>query len=310
MKQTYGDNPDLSSRPETQNSPENDAEHGAASGLFDQLRKQQSSARDAPTISAENAADLVTSETQQADPDTNALENEGMVPQARRALISLLRQGVILANQKLKLFELICRYQSDIRQHLANVYLNLVLDEKAGVAFVATRDEPEDLETKALEEDEPVSLIIRRTLSLYDTLLLLVLRAHYQARETSGEQRIVIDVERIDSHLTPFLPLTNSTKTDRKKLNAALQKMVSKRILHSVRGSDDRFEITPIIRYVVSADFLDNMLNEYLQLAKENGIHLAVDDEVSDPVSDEASPLLRESNQQEGSRDNPGVRNE
>ncbi|WP_214040546.1 hypothetical protein [Photorhabdus akhurstii] len=44
--------------------------------------------------------------------------------------------------------------------------------------------------------------------------------------------------------------------------------------MSSVRGSEDRFEITPVIRYVVSAEFLESMLNEYLKMAREKGIEL------------------------------------
>ena len=194
--------------------------------------------------------------------------NDSLPPEARRALVSLLRQGVILASQKSKLFDLICRYQAAVRSHLADVYLKLVLDDRAGVAFIAGLDESDD------GDEEPVSLISRRTLSLYDTLLLLVLRKHYQERESSGEQRIIIDIERIEANLSPFLPLTNSTRSDRKKLSAALRKMVEKHILSSVRGSDDRFEITPIIRYTVNAAFLESMLEEYLRMGQEAGLSM------------------------------------
>jgi len=195
-------------------------------------------------------------------------ENGKMPPEARRALVSLLKNGVILASQKGKLFNSICRYQSAVRSHLTDVYLKLVLDEKTGVAFVAQLDESDD------EDFDAVSLITRRTLSLYDTLLLLVLRKHYQERESSGEQRIIIDIERIEANLSPFLPLTNSMKSDRRKLIAALKKMIEKRILTVVRGSDDRFEVTPIIRYVVNAKFLEQMLEEYQRLAREAGLNM------------------------------------
>lgn len=200
------------------------------------------------------------SETEVNINNSAALNSGTMPPEARRALVSLLRQGVILAGQKSNLFDSICRYQDAVRSHLADVYLKLVLDQRAGVAFIAGLDESD-------VEEEAVSLITRRTLSLYDTLLLLVLRKHYQERETAGEQRIIIDIERIEANLSPFLPLTNSTRSDRKKLDASLQKMVERHILSSVRGSDDRFEITPIIRYVVNAEFLESMLAEYKQLA-------------------------------------------
>ncbi len=153
--------------------------------------------------------------------------------------------------------------------YLLQLFINssLVLDQRAGVAFIAGLDESD------VEEEEAVSLITRRTLSLYDTLLLLVLRKHYQERETVGEQRVIIDIERVEANLSPFLPLTNSTRSDRKKLDASLQKMVERHILSSVRGSDDRFEITPIIRYVVNAEFLESMLAEYKQLAIDAGFN-------------------------------------
>ena len=196
-------------------------------------------------------------------------EKERMPPEARRALVSLLRQGVILARQKAHLFESLCRYQQAVRHHLADVYLKLVLDEKVGLAFVARLDES-DITDADESNDDPVYLITKRPLTLYDTLLLLVLRKHYQEREVAGEQRIIIDVERLEANLAPFLPLTNSSKSDRAKLQSALKKMSQKKIITLVHGSQDRYEITPVIRYVVNAELLESLLEEYNQLAQEN----------------------------------------
>jgi hypothetical protein len=188
-------------------------------------------------------------------------------PEARRALVSLLKQGVILASHKALLFEAVCRYQLQLRQHLADMYLGLSLDEKAGLAFIVQQGEAE-----LNGDDEAVSLISRRTLSLYDTLLLLVLRKHYQERESTGEQRIIIDIERIEASLTPFLALGNSSRADRRKLDVALRKMIERRLLAVVRGDDSRFEITPVIRYVVNAEFLERLLADYQRLADEGGL--------------------------------------
>lgn len=253
--------------------------------LFDQLRKHHAQFECSAQLQVDNAVEsstVFTVEDSQRDEDASLFDDTAaddsnektMPPEARRALVSLLRQGVILYARKAKLFESLCQHQAAVRRHLSEVYLKLVLDERAGVAFVAGIQSEEDDERDNWDDEEPVSLISKRTLSIYDTLLLLVLRKHYQDRETSGEQRIVIDTERIESHLTPFLPLTNSTKSDRKQLSTALQKMVKKKILSPVRGSDDRFEITPVIRYVVNAEFLESMLNEYLKIARENGLWL------------------------------------
>lgn len=258
----------------TQDDVDNNNPASAATDILDRLRVSQSgqesfNQQQAPDIDNPKEAEISSlSNDEQHCASVADSENGKMPPEARRALVNLLKHGVILAAQKGKLFDAVCRYQSAVKSHLADVYLKLVLDEKTGVVFVAQVDESDNDDTDA------VSLITRRTLSLYDTLLLLVLRKHYQERESSGEQRIIIDIERIEANLTPFLPLTNSTKSDRRKLIAALKKMLEKRILTMVRGSNDRLEITPVIRYVVNAEFLEKMLDEYQGLAAEAGLNI------------------------------------
>lgn len=195
---------------------------------------------------------------------------------ARRVLVHLMRQGSVMASQKPKLFEQLCRYELVIRKHLSEVYLQLVLDQKSGVAFVASinsehvgDNEDDGLEDEASDSDESATLIPKRTLSLFDTLILLVLRKHYQDRESAGEQKITIDIDRLESYMTPFLPITDHESKDRKKLLVRVKEMIKRKILSSIRGEEDRYEITPIIRYVVNASFLETMLTEYTALAQE-----------------------------------------
>lgn len=217
----------------------------------------------------------------------SVVHSETMPHDARRVLVHLMRQGSVMASQKSKLFELLCRHESAIRKHLSEVYLRLVLDQKMGVAFVASADYQNekqndfgDINVEPGSEgnsenqddpelDESTTLIPKRTLSLYDTLILLVLRKHYQDRESAGEQKITIDIERLESYLTPFLPITDHASKDRKKLLARVKEMVKRKVLSTIRGADDRYEITPIIRYVVSASFLESMLAEYTLLAQQ-----------------------------------------
>lgn len=222
--------------------------------------------------------------------DPAATHSPSAMPhEARRVLVHLMRQGALMATAKPKLFELLVRHQDSIRRHLAEVYLRLVLDQKMGVAFVASasyQGQPtqdggdvdaalgvsEDGEGEDdLALDESTTLIPTRTLSLYDTLLLLVLRKHYQDRESAGEQKITVDIERLESYLTPFLPITDHGSKDRKKLLARVKEMVKRKVLATIRGAEDRYEITPIIRYVVSASMLQSMVTEYALLAQRAG---------------------------------------
>ncbi|WP_373185907.1 DUF4194 domain-containing protein [Halopseudomonas sp.] len=191
----------------------------------------------------------------------------GMPFEARRALVLLLRQGVVMADSKRLAFEALCRHEGLIAEHLGNMFMRMLLDMKGGIAILLQQDAVEQDE----ETDEASHLINKRTLSLYDTLLLLVLRKYYQERETAGEQKIIIDSERIEALMTPFLPLTYSSRSERRTLNGALALLKDKRLISAVRGDDERFEITSVIRYVVNADFLERLLKEYERLASDSG---------------------------------------
>ncbi|SET50964.1 DUF4194 domain-containing protein [Thorsellia anophelis] len=212
--------------------------------------------------------------------------------EARRALVYLMRHGVVLASQKPKVFNLICRYVEFIRRHLSEVYLQLLLDEKTGIAFIATFESEhtseDDLELEEGESQaEASSLITKRVLTLFDTLILLVLRKHYQERESAGEQKIIIDIERLESYLTPFLPITDHASLERKKLQARINEFKKRKLLSAVRGADDRFEITPLIRYVVSANFLQTLLEEYKSMlgkVQNGSLHDIVKDDNEDEL--------------------------
>jgi len=240
-----------------------------ATAFFDKQRNE---------IAKGNAA-LLENDDQASEPTLSGIETnrqnddlhenqsaQGLPADAKRALVSLMRMGAVVINQKPKLFEQICRYEKLIQQHLSNMYLRLLLDAKAGVALVLQQEVIGD------GEDDIYTLISRRTLSLYDTLLLLILRKFYQQREASGEQRVIVDVDQIETGLTPFLPLTNSARSDRRTLNASLKKMTERKILSSIRAEEGRYEITPVIRYVVNAAYLERLLNEYVNLANESVI--------------------------------------
>jgi len=221
------------------------------------------------TVEAFNAVDEFNEEVVRATPDESVDLKEGALPdEVRKSLVLLLKRGVLLASNKPGDFAVISQHQELVRRYLDNLYLRIMLDEREGLVFVAAIEE---------DEDEHVSLINKRTLSVYDTLVLLILRKHYQEREASGEQKIIIDVDSVTSKMVPFLPLTNSDTADHKKLMASLNKMSERQVIISVRGSGDRYEITPVIRHIASATVLEKMLSDYLLLAKEGGAIERVD---------------------------------
>ena len=190
-------------------------------------------------------------------------EEQDLPDEARRVLVYLLKNSLILQLDNPQLFISLCLYQDEVRAYLRQVYIYLVIDELDGVAFIARSPSEEDA---AEEEQLGLSLIVPRTLTVLDTLLLLILRKHYQERQTAGEEKVMIEVERIETLLTPFTELVNHASKDRKKIVSSLKSFVERKLLFNER-SGERYQITPLIRYVVNAQFLESMLEEYRQLA-------------------------------------------
>lgn len=203
----------------------------------------------------------------QQDKQNAPMQPENMAPrmnmEARRVLVYLMRQGVVLAADKPKVFEAVCQYQTEIRQHLADVFLYLLLDEKNGVAFIAAENHAADDDFWDEDDEETRSLITRRTLTLFDTLVLLALRKHYQERETAGEQKIMVDKDRLLANILPMMQAHEREKLDKSKLSGCLKRFAERKILAKVAGDDERFEITPLIRYVVNTTQLDDFIQAY-----------------------------------------------
>jgi hypothetical protein len=51
---------------------------------------------------------------------------------ARRALVELMRQGVVMAESRRLIFDALCQHRALIADHLADMYLRVLIDEPAG----------------------------------------------------------------------------------------------------------------------------------------------------------------------------------
>ena len=157
-------------------------------------------------------------EIEQLDQNIEQQDNALQLPQqARHALVTLLKYGVILAAQKNKLFDAVYQHQQLLSQYLQQMYLNLFVDERAGMAYIE-----QQVQDETDEDDEVLQLISTRTLTLYDSFLLIILRKFYQERQALGEDQVIIDIDRIDHAMRPFLAMSNYQSRERQKLSGAL----------------------------------------------------------------------------------------
>ncbi len=201
--------------------------------------------------------------------DSEEASEEGLIPhEASRALVYLLRHGVVRSQDKQQIFQSLCKYEEIIATQLKILFLEMLLDKKNGFAMLKQKEGDNEVD----DEEIGSGLIIRYTLSYYDSLVLLMLRKYFKDRENAGEQTVFIDPDQLETMLHPFLSASKSDRMDRKVLHGALKRLKDKKIITQPRGDRERYEILPTIRHVVNVDFLEVMLEEYAVLAEKGKI--------------------------------------
>jgi hypothetical protein len=163
----------------------------------------------------------------------------------RRALVQLLSGPSLDGRRHAKLWPVLLRDEPIIRRRLSELFLDLVLDRDMQVAFTS--------QVAAEELDVPI-LLRRAQLTFIDSVLLLFLRQRLTQAESHGD-RAVVSREEIAENLMLY---ERSASTDRagfvKRINASIEKVKKHNILQKLRGSEDRFEVSPTLKLLFSAE--------------------------------------------------------
>jgi uncharacterized protein DUF4194 len=186
-----------------------------------------------------------------SSPDTATPSNlypgdTGELPwETRRALVQLLVGPSLEARRHPKLWPVLVRDETVIRRRLAELFLNLVMDVDQKVAFTRQAD--------VGDVDSPI-LLRRSPLTFLDSILLLYLRQSLTKADTQGE-RAVVSTEEIQEHLNIYQA---AASTDRagfvKRVHASIEKMKKSNMLQKIRASEDRFEVSPTLKLLFSAE--------------------------------------------------------
>lgn len=185
--------------------------------------------------------------------DSGELELE-----TRRVLVQLLAGPSLDARRHAKLWPVLVRDEALIRRRLSELFLELVMDLDLQVAFTRQADAG-DLET-------PV-LLRRAQLTFLDSIMLLYLRQRLTQADAQAE-RAVISVDEIVEHMSVY---ERSTNTDRagfnKRIQASIEKIKTHSILQRIRASEDRFEISPTLKLLFSAEAIQSLTRTYQRMA-------------------------------------------
>lgn len=186
----------------------------------------------------------------------------GTLPlEARRALCQLLSGPGLDMQRHTQLWPALLRGEAAIRRALSELFLELVLDRDTGVAFTRQADTGE-LDTPTLLRSAPLSFI--------DSVLLLHLRQQLAEADARGQRAVVDDAALIEA-LSVY---EKNVSTDRagfgKRVLAAIGKMKENHILGRLRGSEERYEISPALKLLFSAEDVQALAQVYRRL-REGG---------------------------------------
>lgn len=186
-------------------------------------------------------------------------------PDLSLVVISLMK-GVIEQSADPRLWSMLLKLQSRVREFVSILALDLSIDESEGYAFLRSRAE---------EDGEAVPrLVVRRPLSFQVSLLLALLRRKMLETEAAaGATRLVLTTEEITELLRVFLKDTTNEAKLVQGIEELIGKVVSLGFLRKLKTSDpgsDAYEVRRILKAFVDAQWLadfDLRLADYGALA-------------------------------------------
>ncbi|MGO2080928.1 DUF4194 domain-containing protein [Glutamicibacter arilaitensis] len=175
---------------------------------------------------------------------------------SRRVLVQLVKGPYLSAERHPEAWKVLLTDTAALRTRLADLFLDLVFDESLGVAFV--RNAPQG-------EVEAPQVVRTMPLTFMDSALLLFLRR--ELLRGSGASRVFIGRDEVYDHLNSYRSVDTTDEAGfRKRVDSAWAKMLKHSLLVRT-DTEDRVEISPILRLVFSTEQIQAVQEEYQRLA-------------------------------------------
>lgn len=188
------------------------------------------------------------------------LGDTGSLPiDTRRVLVQLLLGPSVDARRQTKLWPVLLRDEAVIRSRMHELFLEVVIDHEQQVAF--TR--------QVTSEELEVPILLRKaSLTFLETALLLFLRQRLTQADAQGD-RAVVSLAEMQEHLGVFERDNNPdhAKFGRQVVNA-VDKAKKLSLLQRIRSSDERYEVSPTLKLLFSAEEIQQLTRTYGQLAQ------------------------------------------
>jgi Domain of unknown function (DUF4194) len=183
--------------------------------------------------------------------------------------VTQLMKGVVYRDTHERAWQHLLQLQPQVRDYVAVLGLQVVVDEAEGYAFCRQRP-PDEMRDDADPENRLPRLIPRRPLSFHVSLLLALLRkklAEFDAQ--GGDTRLMLSRDQIAEMMRVFLPPTSNEVRLADKIDAHIGKAVDLGFLRPAKNAEPVYEVRRILKAFVDGQWLadfDTRLAEYATL--------------------------------------------
>ncbi|WP_045222132.1 DUF4194 domain-containing protein [Desulfonatronum thioautotrophicum] len=201
--------------------------------------------------------------------DTTASHSTKATPELSSVVIPLLK-GVLYQEDNPGLWSSLLILQASVRDYVAVLGLDLMLDEAEGYAFLRSRQNDD-------EDGQAVMprLVARRQLSYPVSLLLALLRKKLAEFDAGGgDTRLILSRDEVMELIRIFLPAGSNEAKLIDQVDATLNKIAELGFIRRLRGQGQMVEVRRIIKAFVDAQWLadfEQRLAEYRQQARGPG---------------------------------------
>ena len=176
-----------------------------------------------------------------------------------------LLKGVLYQEENQAAWSALLNLQAGVRDYVAVLGLELVLDEAEGYAFLKSRQEQADDDSAAATP----RLVARRQLSYPVSLLLALLRKKLAEFDAGGgDTRLILAREQVVDLVRIFLPAGSNEVKLIDQVDTTLNKIAELGFIRRLRGQGQMIEVRRIIKAFVDAQWLadfDQRLADYRQ---------------------------------------------
>jgi hypothetical protein len=186
------------------------------------------------------------------------------------AVVVPLLKGVLYLEDNPALWNGLLNLQARVRDYIAVLGLELILDEAEGYAFLRARPDGDGEAAPSLPR-----LVARRQLSFPVSLLLALLRKKLAEFDAGGgETRLILSRDEVVELIRVFLPAGSNETRLIDQVDTQLNKITELGFVRRLRGQERMFEVRRILKAFVDAQWLaefDQRLAAYQQQLAQPG---------------------------------------